>query len=268
MSDSIRSSYQHLAAFVIVDAGGSELTGLGTAFTVTLSKNGADFVAGVGAKDEIGSGWYSYLLTAAETDTEGPLAMRVTAAGAAQQNLLFEVVPYYTAPVTSGPYILTSAEASVVLRCEDDDPDMLALLPLVDSYIYNATGRDWAADVTIYPEAKSAARMLLVKWHEDPGGITSEGVLDWGLRACLIQLKAIAWSYKTFAGMDGAGAINLPGAHVGDTVESLVGKVGVSGDQSAGFEVVITVKGYIQQISTSDLSADWFTAHLVPPEGM
>lgn len=38
--------------------------------------------------------------------------------------------------------ILTASEASAVLRCETTDADMLALLPLVDAYIRNATGHD------------------------------------------------------------------------------------------------------------------------------
>ena len=51
----------------------------------------ADFATGAGVKDEIGSGWYSYQLTAAETDTDGPLAVRSLAAGATQQNLTYQV---------------------------------------------------------------------------------------------------------------------------------------------------------------------------------
>lgn len=263
MSDLIRSGFQHLLVFVIVDTAGSELAGLGTTFTVEVSKNGADFAAGVGVKDEIGSGWYSYMLTVAETDTPGPLALRVTAAGAQQQNLLYEVYSYGSAPGYVGPDILSPAEAAVVLRCEDDDPDMLALLPLVDSYIKNATGRDWTVDAVIAPEAKSAARMLLVLWHEDPGRMASgETALGFGLSACLVQLEAMALSYKEFQGQYGAGACTLKGAEVGDTVVSLVGLIGATGDQSAAFETVITVKDHIQQIATGDLSANWYRAQL------
>ena len=89
--------------------------------------------------------------------------------------------------------ILTVEEAANVLRCAEDDPNMLDLLPLVDAYLKQATGRDWAADLVIYSEAKSAARMLLVKWHENPGQINqaADG-LGFGLAASMIQLKAYA----------------------------------------------------------------------------
>jgi hypothetical protein len=194
MSDLIRSGFQKLIAFVIVDAGGGELIGIGNTFTVELSKNGASFMAGSGTKDEIGSGWYSYLLTVSETDTLGPLALRVTAAGAIQQNLLYQVSgsgSIWSEP--GGTNILTAAEAAIILRCEDDDANMLMLLPQIDWYIKYATGRDWALDETINPVAKGAARILLVQWYETPGmlgqGITTLGA---GLISCLVQLEAQA----------------------------------------------------------------------------
>lgn len=181
-----------MLAFVLVDSDGVEVTGLGTTFSVSISKNGGAFAAGTGTKAEIGSGWYSYQLTAGETDIAGPLAVTITGTGAAQQNLLHEVVGYSQA-IPAGPNILSTSEAATVLRCDDDDPDMLALLPLVDAYIKQATGRDWTLDTTIRPEAKAAARMLLTLWHENPGMIGSgQSSLSWGLTACLVQLEALA----------------------------------------------------------------------------
>jgi hypothetical protein len=92
-------------------------------------------------------------------------------------------------PVT----ILTAEEAAAALRCSSSDPSMLGLLPLVDAYVNNATGRDWTQDEEIYREAKSAARMLLVQWFENPAmqgsNITS---LDHGLSAALVQLEVKA----------------------------------------------------------------------------
>jgi hypothetical protein len=91
--------------------------------------------------------------------------------------------------------ILTADEAATVLRCAEDDQLMLDLLDQVDAYINNATGWDWRAEYPeeAYPEAKSAARMLLVKWHENPGMAGSaEDALSFGLRAALMQLKALA----------------------------------------------------------------------------
>lgn len=90
--------------------------------------------------------------------------------------------------------ILSPTEAATVLRCAEDDPNMLDLLPLVDAYISNATGMDWAADECEIPnEAKSAARMLLVMWHENPAmvGMPASGI-GFGLAAVLFQLKSLA----------------------------------------------------------------------------
>jgi len=93
--------------------------------------------------------------------------------------------------------ILTELEASTVLRCEVNDLGMLDLLPLVDGYIQFATGRNWTADSPVRPEAKSAARMLLVRWHEDPGGMAAGGALGYGLAAVLTQLEALALKLGT-----------------------------------------------------------------------
>jgi hypothetical protein len=93
--------------------------------------------------------------------------------------------------------ILTAAEAANVLRCDVADANMLALLPSVDAYIQNATGRDWTADNPVRPEAKAAARMLMVRWHEDPGGMAAGSALSFGLAACLVQLEALALALES-----------------------------------------------------------------------
>jgi hypothetical protein len=197
MSDQIRAGQVHLIVFALVATNGAPVAGLGTAFVLTISKNGGAFAASNGTKAEISGGWYSYELTAAETDTVGPLAVKVTGAGAVQKNLTFDVTwAAWAAP--AGTYILSATEASDVLRCAIDDPVMLALLPAIDAYIEMATGRDWAADTTIRQEAKSAARILLVQWHEDPGMMAgSQAVLSAGLSACLAQLEALALELET-----------------------------------------------------------------------
>jgi hypothetical protein len=266
MSAYLRQSTEHLAMFVMVDDNGLEVIGLGSVLTVEISKNGGAFTAGSGVKSEIGSGWYSYLLSSSETDTEGPLAIRVTAVGCVQQNLLFEVLPAALLPVYDGPYILTATEAANVLRCAVDDPYMLDLLPQVDAYIVHATGYNWANDSVIRLEAKNAARMLLTMWHENPGMVAG-GVspLQFGLMAALVQLESIALRYKTFRGSSGAGYISISGLEVGDSVESLVGIIGLSGDQSASFESVISVNGYLRQLSGSDLSDKWFRVCILKP---
>lgn len=83
---------QNRIAFVMVDAAGSEVAGIGDGnLTVQISKNGGAFAAGTGTDTEISNGWYSYLAAAAEADTIGPVAVKVTGAGAVQQNLEYVV---------------------------------------------------------------------------------------------------------------------------------------------------------------------------------
>jgi hypothetical protein len=166
--------------------------------------------------------------------------------------------------------ILNVSEAANAVRTTTTDQVMLDLLPMVDKYIQMATGRDWSADTVIAPEAKSAARMLLVSWYENPSMITPVGAggasLGFGLTAALIQLEALALRYRHFEGLNSAGGILLPGAKVGDTVTSVTGVVGVTGDQSAAFETVISVEDQIQQVSTSDLTEKFYRALLTPVE--
>ena len=94
--------------------------------------------------------------------------------------------------------ILTPTEAANVLRCEIDDQNMLDLLDPVDAYIENATGWQWSQDTVINASAKSAARMLLVQWFENPAQTGSEYdvALTFGLNAVLLQLKAEAVRLK------------------------------------------------------------------------
>lgn len=82
----------NLITFVLVDAAGNEVAGLGTNFNVFISKAGGSFVAGAGTKGEIGYGWYRYEATAQEADTAGPVAVRITATGVVQQNLEYIVL--------------------------------------------------------------------------------------------------------------------------------------------------------------------------------
>lgn len=76
----------------MVDAAGTEVAGLGGAgLTLQISKNGGAFAASAGTKGEISDGWYTYLSTAAEANTIGPVAIKVTGAGCVQQNLEYTV---------------------------------------------------------------------------------------------------------------------------------------------------------------------------------
>ena len=82
---------QNLITFVMIDGSGGEVTGLGNGLTMQISKAGGSFAAVAGTQDEIGQGWYKYLSTAGEADTDGPVSLTATGAGAIQQNLEYVV---------------------------------------------------------------------------------------------------------------------------------------------------------------------------------
>lgn len=87
----LKLNQAQMITFVMISAAGVEVAGLGNGFTLQLSKAGGAFAPSAGTKAEISNGWYSYLTTAAETDTAGPLSIKVTGAGAVQQNLVYIV---------------------------------------------------------------------------------------------------------------------------------------------------------------------------------
>jgi hypothetical protein len=252
-----------LIVFVIIDSSAIEIPDLGTEFTVLVSKNGEAFAAGVGTKAEIGMGWYSYELTEDETDTLGALAVVITAEGAAQQNLHYEIDG---TPVegTTGPYILSAVEAANFLRCEPDDQVMLQFLPMIDVYLENATGHNWANDDPVPAVAKSAAGMLLIAWYDHPEMVGSSPTSLLGL---LVQLEAEALKYKkyTVEGLNGAGSIFLSNALEGSSVLSVTGVVGATGDQSAKFETTISEENFIKQTSADNLDEKFFVVVLKHP---
>ena len=89
--------------------------------------------------------------------------------------------------------ILTPTEAAAVLRCEATDPKLEILLPQVDQFIKLGTGRDWTLDEPISPNAKAAARILLVRAFEDPGAIVATPTaMIYGLDAVMMQLEVEA----------------------------------------------------------------------------
>ncbi len=74
---------------------------------------------------------------------------------------------------------------------------------------------------------------------------------------------ASAGKFLTFTGSNGAGAITLTGAAVGDNVVSLNGVTATAaGSAAASFESAITVANQIQQSSASDLSAKAYIVQL------
>lgn len=98
---------QNEIKFVMVSSAGAEVAGLGSGYTLEISKPGnTAFVASAGTKQEISDGWYRYVSTAGEADTIGSVAIKVTGAGAVQQNLEY-VVEQRALGVAFFPYQVT-----------------------------------------------------------------------------------------------------------------------------------------------------------------
>lgn len=90
MSDCWILNQPNLIKFVLIDASGNEVTGLGSGFTLEISKgDGGAFTGSAGTKSELGNGWYQYVTTAGEADTPGDVAIKVTHASIVQQNLVY-----------------------------------------------------------------------------------------------------------------------------------------------------------------------------------
>jgi len=64
------------------------------------------------------------------------------------------------------------------------------------------------------------------------------------------------------AGNNGAGAITVAGAVVGDNVEFVMGPT--NADASASFETTVSVAGQVQQTSASNLSANQYVFFVQP----
>lgn len=153
-----------------------------------------DGVANAAVVTITGTNPYYWSVTLPTLTTAGVVSLYITAtiASVATAELAAEDDTYEGSAGSSGTNILTAAEGATVLRCLTTDQNMLDLLPMVDRYIYEATGWHWESDATIDDLAKAGARMLLVRWHEDPGGMAAGAALGQGLTACLAQLEAKA----------------------------------------------------------------------------
>jgi hypothetical protein len=96
--------------FVMVDTNGAELAGL--TLSIEVSKPASAFVAAAGSWNEISDGWYRYVSTAGEADTIGTVAVKVTSAGAVQQNLEY-VVDERVQQAVYYPYLVTEPPLGV-----------------------------------------------------------------------------------------------------------------------------------------------------------
>lgn len=81
-------------------------------------------------------------------------------------------------------------------------------------------------------------------------------------RGTAIDGVASRMKYLGFTGRNGAGAITVTGAAVGDTVVGVCNTTD-GGSGASAFETTVTVANQIQQSSASDLSTKKYTVVLV-----
>lgn len=113
-----RKNQPNTILFVLSDNTGVEVTGLGSTFTLQISKTGGPFATGGGTKSEIGLGWYKYVSTAGEADASGPVALVVTHASIVQQNLEYTVEDR-VATAVEFTYTLTSTAGGLPIPGAD-----------------------------------------------------------------------------------------------------------------------------------------------------
>jgi hypothetical protein len=109
--------------FLMVDATDGETAELGLSPTVEISKNGGAFAATTNSAVEISDGWYAVTLTADETDTDGVLAIRATAAGADEWRDYHQVYSNLSAIVTGASVTVTGPvlESGNIRLVQGDD---------------------------------------------------------------------------------------------------------------------------------------------------
>ena len=89
--------------------------------------------------------------------------------------------------------ILTVDEAARVVSVDVTDLKLADVLPQVDAYIQQATGRDWTQDDPINPTAKAAARLQLALTYDLMAMLPSQiASLRAGLVCSLAQLETAA----------------------------------------------------------------------------
>lgn len=75
---------------------------------------------------------------------------------------------------------------------------------------------------------------------------------------------AVPFIVKAANGLNGAGGVAIANTQPGDTVVSVTGLSGASGDASSSFESTVSVAGQVQQTSASNLSGNVYLFVVFP----
>jgi len=101
--------------------------------------------------------------------------------------------------------ILTADEAARVVSVDVTDLKLADVLPQVDAYIQQATGRDWTQDTTINSAAKAAARLYLALSYDLMSMQQNQiDALNRALISNLTQLEAIAVGTQAIQNLNSA----------------------------------------------------------------
>ena len=139
MQRQLGSTAYHIV-FLMVDSNDHVTAKTGLTPTVTLSKNGTDYVAAAGAVSEIANGVYKLAANATDLNTLGVLALHASATGADPVDMLLEVVSH-------DPFAIP---ASVW----DNDDRTLTMTPaevastVTGTAITQTRGNDWNIEIT------------------------------------------------------------------------------------------------------------------------
>lgn len=125
--------------FLMVDETDDETAETGLSPAAEISKNGGAFASVTNAISEVSDGWYKVTLTATETNTDGMLVIRATAAGADEWRDIHQVIAVLpsTAPTAvqnrqemdSNSTQLAAIVADTNELQTDDVPGLIAALP-------------------------------------------------------------------------------------------------------------------------------------------
>jgi hypothetical protein len=110
--------------FFVQDSSGDAVTGLTDgSFTKRISKAGGAWADLSATIAETENGWYTVAFSSSDTNTRGAMAVRLTASGAQQTNLLFQVVtrlPWeFAYPTTAGRSIDVATDGVVGINLDN-----------------------------------------------------------------------------------------------------------------------------------------------------
>jgi hypothetical protein len=180
--------------FFVQDSSGDAVTGLTDgSFTKRISKAGGAWADLSATIAETENGWYTVAFSSSDTNTRGAMAVRLTASGAQQTNLLFQVVtrlPWeFAYPTTAGRSIDVATDGVVGIDLNNSSGALVN-----------------GSDITGVP---TVAEIVDGVHDEALSGHTTAGTVGEALGR-LDDIQTDTEDLQTQIGTDGAGLTSLP----------------------------------------------------------